>query len=271
MLRYFYSTVLFLISLTGFSQPSYRVFDFIDPTLKSINVGLNLGGSSYYGDLSKTSESYKRLGSSFGVYTKYKFNDYFHTSLDLNYYRISSNDFTPKRNLSFRSDNFELIGLGYFEFLNYNTFRRLKRSEFPLSLHIVTGLGITSNNPKTFYNGQWVDLRPLRTENVDYSPVALVIPVGFGLSIKLDKFVFVLNSVYRFSTTDYLDDVSNVYADPTSFNNDLSRQLNHRGSVWYGPNSKRGNPLSKDGYLINTIGIEYKISNKRITKVLFNR
>lgn len=271
MLRYLFFSVFFLISLTGFSQPGYRIFDLIDPTLKSINVGLNFGGSSYYGDLSKTKDSYKKLGNSFGIYTKYKFNDYFHSSLDLNYYRISSNDFTPKRNLSFRSDNFELIGLGYFEFLNYNTFRRLKRSEFPLSLQIITGLGLTSNNPKTFYNGQWVDLRPLKTENVDYSPVALVIPVGFGVSLKLDKFTIVINSVYRFTTTDYLDDVSSVYADPSSLPNDLSRQLTHRGSVWYGPNSKRGNPLSKDGYLINTIGIEYKISNKKITKFLFNR
>lgn len=266
-------TVLFsLLPFLVFSQPSYRVFDFFDPTLKSINLGLKAGASSYYGDLSRTKDSYMNPNACFGIYSKVKLNDYFHTSIDLNYYRISSNDFIPKRGLSFRSDNFEFLTLGYFEFLNFNTFRRLKRSEFPISLHIFTGFGITTNNPKTFYDGKWVELRPLRTENVKYSNIALVFPIGFGISYQVNKYVTLeLNSSYRFTNTDYLDDVSNVYANPNDLPNDLSREITHRGTVWLGPNSKRGNPSSKDGYLINSISVEYRIKNKRLSTVLFNR
>lgn len=271
MLRLNLFLIFSLLSFGCFSQPSYRIFDFIDPSLKSFGFGIRSGGSYYYGDLSRTKDSYKNPSVSVGTFTKLRFNDYFHASLDLNYYRIHASDFIPKRGLSFRSDNFEVLTLGYFEFLNFNSFHRLSRKEFPVSFHMFTGFGFTTNNPKTFYNNKWVELRPLMTENVEYSNIAFVLPVGFGVSYQINKRLLIeINSSYRFTSSDYLDDVSGVYSEPDKLPNDLSRDITHRGTVWLGPNSKRGNPKSKDGYLINSISLEYKLSNK-FNRVLFNR
>lgn len=255
--------ILLFFPITLFAQPGYRVFEFIDPSLKSLSVGLQYGGSSYFGDLSTTYESYKNIHNTIGITTKFKFNDYFFTNLDVNYYRIQAQDHIIKRNLSFRSDNFEVVNLYNFEFLNYNAFRMIKREELPISLHLFVGFGFTTNNPNTFYDGRWVNLRPLRTENFNYSPISFILPIGMGMSYEITKdFTLSLNSSYRFASTDYLDDVSGVYVEPTQLPSDLSRDLMHRGSVWYGPKSKRGNPNQKDGYLISNIKLEYKLPIK---------
>lgn len=255
-----YIFILLLCPLEILAQPGYRIFDFFDPYLKSLNVGIQLGSTSYFGDLSTTEESYKNINRSIGISTKFRFNDYFFTNLDVNYYRIEAQDHIIKRNLSFRSDNFEVVNLYNFEFFNYNSLRMIKRSEFPIGIHIFCGIGFTTNNPKAFYNDQWIDLRPLRTENYKYNPVSLIFPIGIGISYEVNKdFTISMNSSYRFTNTDYLDDVSSVYADPKYLPNELSRQLMHRGSVWYGPSSKRGNPTQKDGYLITNLKLDYKL------------
>ncbi len=263
--------ILFLLPISLFAQPGYRVFDFIDPSLKSLSVGLQYGGSSYFGDLSTTKESYNNIHNSIGLTTKLRLNDYLFTNLDVNYYRIGAKDHIVKRNLSFRSDNIEVVNLYNFEFFNYNTFRMLKRKELPIGLHLFFGLGFTTNNPKTLYDEKWVNLRPLKTENYNYSPISLILPIGIGISYEFTKdFTLSVNSSYRFTTTDYLDDVSSVYADPNQLPNDLSRDLMHRGSVWYGPKSKRGNPNRKDGYLITNLKIEYRLPVK-MDYIIFKR
>ena len=58
--------------------------------------------------------------------------------------------------------------------------------------------------------------------------------------------------MYRFTFTDYLDDVSTVYIDPNSFTDPIARELaDRRPELGLEPASagdKRGNPDKNDGY-----------------------
>jgi len=271
---------LFFLPLNLYSQPGYRVFDFVDPSLKSFSISTQIGTSYYYGDLCATNDCYTKTNVNIGIGTTLRLNDYNFINLDITKYRIEGSDLYSnnlsrmKRNLDFRSDNFEINFLYNFEFLNYNTFRYLTRSEFPLSLFTFTGLGITTNNPKTFYNNKWVALRPLKTEGVIYSPVALVVPIGLGVGYRFtDRLKMDFTIGYRWTTTDYLDDVSTDYEDPNQFNNPIARDLQYRGDetpfgkpqTLFGPEGPvRGNPKMKDGYLLMGLKAEWKIPKVKL-------
>lgn len=265
--------LLFIFPPISKAQPGYRVFDFIDPSLKSFSVGTQVGFCSYYGDLCATDECYNQINFSTGIVSTIRANDYFFFNLNGNYYRIegsdakSSNEHRIPRNLSFRADNFECSFVGNFEFMNFNSFRFITRKEFPLSLYTSLGIGFTTNNPKAFYKGKWYNLRQLETERITYSPVALTIPFGIGIAYRqTENLNFSLNLGYRYSFTDYLDDVSTTYKNPSEFTNPLALELQYRGDeVPYGRKGViRGNPNSKDGYVIVGFRVEYKIPKVKL-------
>lgn len=261
----------------AFAQPRYQVFDTRDPKLKSFSVYAQAGTANYFGDLCPTGDCYSNSKVNFGGGVTYRLNDYFFFNLNAQYYRIGASDIEfgnasrIKRNLSFRADNFEVCALANFEFLNYNTFRYLSRKEFPISMFIFTGVGFTTNNPKALYRGEYVALRPLKTEGVSYGALAAVLPIGLGIGYKvLDNLSVQLAAGYRFTSTDYLDDVSANYVDPSTLS-PLAQSLAFRGNevgfAGYGPGSKRGNPGSNDGYMLVNLRVEYDLPNVPFLKL----
>src|SRR5690606_21083476 len=75
--------------------------------------------------------------------------------------------------------------------------------------YVFAGIGVSTNNPKTLLDGEWIDLRPLQLENNPYEKYVLVFPMGLGLKYKLNSYVdLILEGNYRFTMTDYLDDIS---------------------------------------------------------------
>ncbi len=260
--------ILFFAGMNGLlAQPGYRVFDFVDPSLKAFSVSGQLGISSYFGDLCATNDCYTKNKLSTGIGATVRLNDYFFFNLNALYYRIQGSDAESgnigriRRNLSFRADNYEFSFIGNFEFLNYNTFRYLTRKEFPLSVFSFIGLGLTTNNPSALYQGSYVSLRPLQTEQVSYSPVTAVLPFGLGIGYRFNEYFNANLTVgYRYSFSDYLDDVSSQYPEDASrFSDPLSKNLSFRGITPMNATRKRGNPGSKDGYLIFALRAEFKI------------
>jgi hypothetical protein len=264
--------VLFLVLLSeiGFAQPRYRITDFLDPKLRSLSVHVQSGTSSYFGDLCPTGDCYSKGNFNFGIGMNRRLNDYLFFTFNAQYYRISASDAEfgnsgrLKRNLSFRSDNFEFSFIGNFEFLNYNTFRYMNRSEFPISMFAFLGFGITTNNPTAKLGNTYYDLRPLKTEGVDYSPIAAVVPFGLGIGYKiLSNLDVSIMAGYRYAFTDYLDDVSKTYVDPLTLSSPEAVKLAYRGDEvgfpGYGAGAQRGNPSSKDGYLLFNFKVEYSL------------
>lgn len=137
------------------------------------------------------------------------------------------------------------------------------------SPYLLGGVGYFSFNPKgKKNNGSWVELQPLSTEGQGFAeyperPVyklqQICFPFGGGVKYELGpKISARAEFVYRFLTTDYLDDCSSTYINPALFYKYFSGQkladaleMNDRQIVSLtNPNggSKRGDPKNKDSY-----------------------
>jgi Domain of unknown function (DUF6089) len=218
-----------------------------------------------------------------------------HTSSDPNdlktggYYRY-------KRNLHFRNNIFDLSFVAIFD-LQVNRGMAINR---PTALvpYALLGFGGFYHNPQAirpqgFEGSKWVDLRPLRTEGQGkaYSPVSISFPAGLGVRWRIsDQWDVAVEGGWRFTLTDYIDDVSGDYKDLGYFTDDLTRALHDRsaepiavlsgqprspetityvskinGQTYtvvngYGmPNNRRGAP-DKDAYLVTGFQVSYIFS-----------
>lgn len=133
------------------------------------------------------------------------------------------------RNLHFRNNIKELSVSGIYQFVP-NGRRADQRAAF--SPYVFLGVAVMAHNPQAqtptatndnnagFAPRTWVSLQPLHTEGQGLAgnskPYALVVmsfPVGFGLRYRLNEDVDLGFEVgYRYTTSDYLDDVASNYA-----------------------------------------------------------
>lgn len=188
-----------------------------------------------------------------------------------------------ERNLSFKSKiadfqlSFEVHPL-YFK--NYE-------DEPPrFSPYLVAGVGLFGFNPQAYLYGQWHDLHPLRTEGQGFaeypghSPYKLTqinFPVGLGIKYEINSFLNArLELVYRFLTTDYLDDVSTIYINPDLFANylpshlarlavqlhDRQTELNPSHETIIG--GQRGDPKDNDSFFSIQLKIGFVFGRERI-------
>ncbi|HEV7351466.1 DUF6089 family protein [Telluribacter sp.] len=283
-------------------------------------VGLGVGTSSYYGDLAGYTTP---LSSTFeliryhatGNYTRH-FTPRFAARASFTWARIVGDDYTLNnsgaklgtqkfaRNLHFRNDLKEFAAIGIYKLVPDG---RTADRRPQLSPYVFAGLAAVAHNPMArtpeIDGGRWVRLQPLGTEgqgnpgsDKPYSLVQLAIPLGFGVRYKLHPKWDVSAEVgFRLTTTDYLDDVSDRYADPNVLKDDIARAMANRSAepttarkgkdrteglrrflaaepynietndpfvaiqqTPYGePGSVRGNPAIKDSYLLGTIHINY--------------
>lgn len=197
-----------------------------------------------------------------------------------------SNGAQPKRNLSFRSPVNEIAGM-----IEFHPLMLWYNDEAPVfSPYIALGLGYFSFNPQAKLNGSWINLQPLRTEgqgfpetagymDMDgpYKTKALAGIFGGGIKYELSPLVTIRAEVlYRYTNTDYLDDVHGVYIDPVWFDNNLSpinaalaKQLYDRSvekpSDFPSHNkAPRGNPETNDSYFTFNLKLGISLGRERI-------
>jgi len=232
------------------------------------------GVSYYLGDLN-TNYDLSKPGFGTGLAGRYNFNPRVAFRFGLNYSRISADDqfsdniYERARNLSFRSDVYDMGGRVEFNFM---TFRHGSRDEF-FSPYFFTGLGLFRFNPKAYYNEEWVELQPLGTEGQDidaeYQLTSVNFQYGGGIKISLN-YVWSLNLEFagHSAFTDYLDDVSGTYPDKTYI-----RRLRGQRAVNLSDRSvaipgfsdfnvgeagrQRGDDTNKDSYYHIGIGLMY--------------
>ncbi len=189
-----------------------------------------------------------------------------------------------ERNLSFESPISEFVAmveLHPFEMLvNYND------DKFPpvVSPYIVGGVGVFKFNPRTQLDGQWIDLQPLKTEGQgfpeyphvkEYKLTQINFPVGMGARYDISPIINIrAELLYRFLWTDYLDDVSGRYIEPSVFANHLTgTQLTHAillndrhipgaAHSTAHPGGIRGN-ASKDAYISFSIKLGITLGRER--------
>ncbi len=245
-------------------------------------VNAGIGQTAYFGELNHRFQLEEGL-SHYNLGLEARLLNHISARTEFILYKISGRDsdapdssFFKQRNLSFKSTNFEAnFQLQYYIF-PYNDIYHRRRSIEPF---IAAGVGFTTLNPKTKFGGSDVKLRGLQTEGVDYGPISIVIPLGFGAKFKISQFVsLILEASYRFTFEDYIDDVSTVYI--SSFESELAGTLsNRRGEVdilnqaFYDQlvvGQPRGKPGNDDSYLGFAIKVEYYLPSNLFSKRIAN-
>ena len=196
-------------------------------------VTFGLGVNTYIGELRRFSDNRLQAGLSASLAYEHLFTDNIALRGSLSLYNIKASDSLSfivsrrERNLSFDATNFEFVVQAlYFAYRHPYTGYKDRAFANPY-FHL--GLGVTTNRPKAELAGTEYELRPLRTEGVDYGSLALVIPVGVGVNIFMSKNVDLqLEVQYTLALTGYLDDVSANYRDPSSFADPVAAALSDR-------------------------------------------
>jgi hypothetical protein len=235
-------------------------------------VGGFAGSSGYMGDFNQNNP-FKFTDLSLGAFVKKNFNGYFSAKLGYTYARIqgadslSSNQQLRNRNLSFFTPINEVSLNGELNFFNYLPGISMKR----WSPFIFAGVALVNYKPKTDYQGDTYSLRPLKTEGQEkeYAHNTLSIPYGVGVKVNFYRsWNIALELGYRTAFTDYLDDVSTVYANKARLSNAYSGVLADRSGEKNGyyigsTGSQRGDLRPRDTYMITGFSISYTFLSEK--------
>ncbi len=252
------------------------------------DFGAQVGASNYLGEIGGKAGTRRdfvmdmklsKTQFTVGGFARYKFTPLISGRVGLNWVRIqgadnaSTNRGRAGRNLSFRNDLIELDLQAQVFFYEIPDLGRTYRYRNDFKMYAFVGVGGYYHNPKTQYQGEWVKLQPLQTEGVAYKKMGVSIPAGIGLLFTLEKrhrIGWEFN--WRTTFTDYLDDVSTVYADPSTLSSELAIDLanrrdeltgnNYPDPKHYSPGSKRGDPSHNDSYLTTSVYYSYVLRGK---------
>lgn len=240
------------------------------------------GGMNYIGDLNNQSAlTIPRLAA--GVGLRYRIDNRWALRGEVSYGSVAcEEDYNKLRNLSFKSDIWELSALAEFNFASFGP----GATERLWTPYIFGGLGVFHFNPMAKYtlgDGEemWAELQPLRTEgqgSSEYSDrklyplTQICVPFGVGIKCRLGKaFSLAAEYGFRMTWTDYLDDVSKTYVGSALImqNSDdgaLAAQLADRsGEVVEGyvnaVGIKRGDDALNDwyAYFHVSVGISFEV------------
>ena len=293
---------LFLLVVTlSLHFPSYCQDELKNTTEAGITVGPmvflgDLGGHAGKGSAFIKDYNMNTTKIAFGAYLTAYPAQWLGFRFSLNYGKIEGADdhITAKggdevarlgRNLDFRSKIFEGTIMAEFYptvFLEEDPEDVTAR----LRPYGVIGIGAFHFNPqgsfRNVYGEQvWTDLKPLHTEGEgfpeypdrkNYSLTQLNIPVGVGVKYFFSENVNVsFEIIHRKTFTDYIDDVSTRFVDPSLFAkylspNDaaLAKQISNKSfkgyaTQSYGVNDKRGNPKQNDAYFTAGFKIGFRL------------
>lgn len=186
---------------------------------KGYELGGWLGVSYYFGDLN-TNLKIVKPGIALGLIARKNFNNRVSLRSSLSYGKIgaddlySDNNFEKNRNLSFKSNIFDLSNVVEFNFFQYEH----GHPTFNKTPYFFGGFNVFYFNPTAELNGTRYDLRDYGTEGQplgqEYGSVSAGLVLGGGMKFDINRNVSVNIEVStRFLFTDYLDDVSTVFPD----------------------------------------------------------
>jgi hypothetical protein len=190
--------------------------------------GIGIGAGHYFGDLN-TRAKLNRPKPAASIFFRKNFGNYIAMRISGNFTQLgysdvynTHNEFMRRRNLSFNTNVWELGLQGDFNFYRFLP----GEPEFRFTPYVTFGVSAFNYDPYAYLNGQKYFLRQLGTEGqaIDslhrkpYSSMAIAFPFGVGVKYSInDRINIGFEVVYRFTNTDYLDDVSTTYIDPALF------------------------------------------------------
>ena len=247
--------------------------------MRSSEFGLFLGCSYYLGELNPNGHFNSLTQPAGGVVYRYNFNPRFSIKGNLLFGNVMGDDSRSgvpsqiTRNYSFKSPITELGAELEFNFLPFTT----GDPKTPFTPYVFGGAAVFKFNPQGQIGNTWYALQPLGTEgqgtpltnDKKYKLIQMSLPFGVGLKFNIAARIGVsLEWGFRKTFTDYLDDVSKSYVDPTqlaTFNGTTAAYFSDT-SVNTTPGSnvgkQRGDSSTKDWYSFAGIMITFKLRGK---------
>jgi Domain of unknown function (DUF6089) len=305
------------ILLLGFSEKATAQYYFYDNNSYNNDVVYELGGALGIMNSLTDIGGRKGVGKPFlkdlnmgkfqfngGLYLSATYKEKIALRLEGTWGKISAHDSILKdvasttsgryeRNLNFRSKISEVSLIAEFHplfiFIDW-----AGRDQDPprLSPYLAAGIGYFSFNPQAKNrDGKYVDLQPLSTEGQGYAsypdrlPYKLSqfnVPLGIGIRYELGSNLnFRAEILHRTTFTDYIDDVSTRYIDPTLFStegglsgtdlrdaidlsfNNRTNPLGSSGPFRKTPGGIRGNPKDNDAYFTFNFKLGFTFGRQR--------
>ena len=192
-------------------------------------IGMGVGAAHYFGDLN-TRARINRPKPAIHAFFRKNFGNYIALRVAASYAQLGYSDiynkqntFMTQRNLSFNTSIWELAVQGDFNFFKFLP----GEPNMSYTPYITLGVGAFNYDPYAYLSGEKHFLRPLGTEGqgsslyperLQYSSMALSLPFGVGFKYAFnEKMNIGFEVLYRFTNTDYLDDVSKTYVDMSVF------------------------------------------------------
>lgn len=261
MLRYIFSVLI-----VGLCNLSYL-------SAQKTSFSLGVGSTYYMGDMQQTFPDMRP-----GLVFHYNINLYKNLSLRLGvlHGQYGADDANSEQNksrgLRFNSPLSEGSMQLLWEFLpqRLGANGRDWTSKHRFSPYIFAGIGGAFINPRVENETGWTSLQPLGTEGQfimrgnthpkPYKLFQMVVPGGLGVKYRFSRnFGVGIDIGYRYTFTDYLDDVSGVYA-----NKEDIRAFSGKDADFFSDPTRihaagtaRGNPNNKDSYVFGSFSITY--------------
>jgi hypothetical protein len=252
-------------------------------------------GSDFIYDLEKT-----LFKTSFAVDYRYYLAKHVILRQSIAWHKVAGDDkltaepFRNNRNLNFQSHIFEYDMMMEFQFMSMrdherhglknHSGRRIGWRYRSIGGYFFGGIGTFYFNPTSTYYGSKVKLHEMHTEGQglpdgpkQYKRMSVSVPVGMGFRMAINRQWYItLEGSYRFTFTDYIDDVSGYYYDNQAIADNYGIAAAYMANPslqnaeliarnGYDPTNagyQRGDPTDKDGYMTATIGVHYRFRNK---------
>ncbi|MFT7156204.1 MAG: hypothetical protein ACI8Q1_001209 [Parvicella sp.] len=254
----------------------------------NFDFGVKLGMANYLGDIGGKEQTARRFiwdmklnqtNFAAGAYARYKFNGLYGLNVSINYGKLSGDDIDSEnrarnaRNLRFKNNVFNLSIENELYLFELNDVGGSGRYWVDMKAYVFGGLSVFIHNPKGQIDGdsEWYELQPLQTEGIAYKKAGLGIPAGVGLYFTYKRqHRFGWNISWTTTFTDYIDDISTVYADPATLQSDLAAQLANQSELSseaddevflqnFITGEKRGDQEYNDSFMFTTFSYGYLI------------
>jgi hypothetical protein len=274
---------LVLLTVTGLS--SLFVSGQREAVVQEGEFGVGVGAGHYFGDLN-TRAHLNRPKIAATAFFRKNFGNYIALRVGASFAQLGysdiyndHNDYMKARNLSFNSNVWELAVQGDFNFFRFMP----GEPGYNFTPYVTFGIGVFNYDPFAMLAGQKHFLRPLNTEGQGsslypdrkpYGSMAFSIPMGVGFKYCINESINVgFEVVHRVTGTDYLDDVSTTYVDPSIFpplpdGSPSPAYLLHDRSYEIGepigiPGRQRGVSTQKDQFITGIFYISFNLQSYR--------
>lgn len=191
--------------------------------------GFGIGAGHYFGDLN-TRAHLNRPKIAATAFFRKNFGNYIAVRVGASFAQLgysdvynTHNSYMQRRNLSFNSNVWELAVQGDFNFFRFMP----GEPGYNFTPYVTFGAGVFNYDPYAMLDDKKYFLRPLNTEGQGnslypdrkpYGSMAYSLPIGAGIKYCVNERINVgFEIVHRITGTDYLDDVSKTYVDPSVF------------------------------------------------------